>query len=131
MVKNIILLVSIVLCGISMSFSQNIKKPKSVKSIEIQGKVIAEDDNEPVPGVAIFVKDTSNGVATDFDGNFKIYVNIGDILTLSCLGFRNTEYTITSKEKVYNLFKAEYSVIRPNNSNRLWRSGKKRFNGVY
>ena len=100
MVKNIILLVSIVLCGISMSFSQNIKKPKSVKSIEIQGKVIAEDDNEPVPGVAIFVKDTSNGVATDFDGNFKIYVNIGDILTLSCLGFRNTEYTITSKEKV-------------------------------
>ena len=41
----------------------------------ITGKVIDSDLNAPLPGANIIEKGTSNGVSTDFDGNFTLTTN--------------------------------------------------------
>ncbi len=38
----------------------------------INGSVVDEETNQPLPGVNIVVKGTYTGVSADFDGNFTI-----------------------------------------------------------
>ena len=42
--------------------------------------VIVDMDGTPLPGVNVFIKGTSIGTATDFDGNYSISANTGDVL---------------------------------------------------
>lgn len=42
----------------------------------IQGSV--SDETGPLPGVSVLEKGTSNGVVSDFDGNFSITVSDSD-----------------------------------------------------
>ena len=55
---------------------------------------LVTDDQGPLPGATIVVKGTSNGVTTDFDGNFSIKASEGDILVVSFVGFENQEVTM-------------------------------------
>ena len=43
------------------------------QSFTVKGKVIAEEGNEPLIGVAI-MQGTNNGVITDIDGNYSIEI---------------------------------------------------------
>ena len=52
----------------------------------ISGKV-TDTKRIPIPGVNILLKGTKNSTQTDFDGNFKIKANKGDILTVSYVSF--------------------------------------------
>lgn len=53
----------------------------------LKGKVVSETDNQPIPGVNVAVKNTSKGAVTDFDGNYQIQVNKGDVLQFSYVGY--------------------------------------------
>ena len=55
-------------------------------------------DGGPLPGVNVIIKGTSNGTATDFDGNYTID-NVGDdaILVFSFMGFVNQEVTVSDR----------------------------------
>ncbi|MDO7171658.1 SusC/RagA family TonB-linked outer membrane protein [Mariniflexile sp. AS56] len=55
--------------------------------------VVADSQNIPIPGVNVVVKGTSNGAATDFDGNYQISAKSGDVLVFSYLGFKSQEVT--------------------------------------
>ncbi|SHE98759.1 TonB-linked outer membrane protein, SusC/RagA family [Arenibacter palladensis] len=59
------------------------------------GKVVDQDSN-PLPGVNVIVKGTSNGTQTDFDGNYSIDVATGQILIFTYLGQRPEEITVGS-----------------------------------
>ena len=53
--------------------------------------------NEPLPGVNVILKNSTNGTTTDFDGNFTLAnVSVGDVLVFSYISFRTQEVTITS-----------------------------------
>ncbi|WP_298531890.1 TonB-dependent receptor [uncultured Algibacter sp.] len=53
------------------------------------------DDQFPLPGVNIIVKNTTNGVTTDFDGNFTLDdVSASDILVFSYVGYKTIEVPI-------------------------------------
>jgi TonB-linked SusC/RagA family outer membrane protein len=52
----------------------------------ISGKV-TDSKRVPIPGVNIVLKGTSVSTQTDFDGNFKISANKGDILIVSYVSF--------------------------------------------
>ena len=54
--------------------------------INIKGIVI-DQQKIPLPGATIVVENTTNGSTTDFDGNFSINANIGDVLIVSYIGF--------------------------------------------
>ena len=54
----------------------------------ISGTVKDQGLNEPLPGVNVFVKNTTNGTSTDFDGNYAINnVKKGDVLIFSYISF--------------------------------------------
>lgn len=54
----------------------------------VRGKVI-DASGEPVLGATVQIEGTSNGVTTDFDGNYEIPVNGGQNLVVSYLGYDN------------------------------------------
>jgi len=61
------------------------------------GKVL--DENQiPLPGATVVAKGTSNGVATDFDGNFEIGISADDdTLVISYIGYITKEVGISGK----------------------------------
>lgn len=59
----------------------------------ISGKV-SDNNGVPLPGVNIVVIGTTNGTATDFDGNYSLDVVDSDILEISYIGFEAQEITV-------------------------------------
>ena len=54
-----------------------------------------------LPGVSVLIKDTANGTATDFDGNFSLQVdNANTILVFSYVGFETVELTASANMSV-------------------------------
>ena len=62
---------------------------------EVKGVVTDAADGMPVPGVSVIVQNTSNGTSTDFDGNYNISVNIGDVLVFSYIGKLSSSVKVT------------------------------------
>lgn len=61
----------------------------------VKGVVKEKATGEGLPGVSVLVKGTTNGVYTDFDGNFQLNnVKTGDVLVFTYLGFTDKEVTI-------------------------------------
>ena len=54
--------------------------------------VVTDEFGEPLPGVNVVVKGTTNGVITDFDGNYSLQdVNTNDVLEFSFVGFTSKQ----------------------------------------
>ncbi len=62
----------------------------NAQSRTITGTVTSNTDGLPLPGVNVIVKGTSNGVQTDFDGNYFIMAETGDVLVFSFIGMKET-----------------------------------------
>lgn len=57
-----------------------------------QTGVVIDQNNEPMIGVTVKVRDTNNGAITDLDGNFSIKCNKGAVLTFSFMGYKTIEH---------------------------------------
>ena len=66
----------------------------------VTGKVVASDDGMGIPGVNVVVKGTTNGTATDFDGNYSITASTNATLVFSYLGFVKKEVGIAGQSTV-------------------------------
>ncbi len=64
---------------------------------QITGKVI-DKNGEPLPGVNVYEKETTNGVITGIDGNFTINVSSPDaVIVFSFIGFVTQEVNVASR----------------------------------
>jgi len=63
----------------------------------LTGTVTEQSTSIPLPGVNVVIKGTSTGTATDFDGNYQIDVNSGDIIVFSYVGYQPQEITFTGQ----------------------------------
>ena len=70
------------------------------QQIEVTGVVTSGADGYGVIGAAVMEKGTTNGVTTDFDGNFTIRVNEGAILVFSSIGYTTLELPATENMSV-------------------------------
>ena len=61
------------------------------------------DGQEPLIGATVLVKGSSTGVVTDFNGDFTIDANQGDVLTISYTGFTAIDVTITDAASKMNV----------------------------
>lgn len=68
----------------------------AVSAQTITGVVMAEGEPDPVIGANIMVKGTTVGTITDFDGNFELQANAGDVLVVSYMGYKPQEVTATT-----------------------------------
>jgi len=70
----------------------------------VKGKVLEKSSGQPLPGVNIIVKGTTNGTTTDFDGTFNLDVKIPNaILVFSYLGYKTQEVAISENFITVNL----------------------------
>ena len=63
--------------------------------VRVTGKVI-DNLGEPMIGVSILEKGTSNGVVTDIDGNYSLNAQRGGTLVFSYVGYVTQEHPVTS-----------------------------------
>ncbi|WP_299556873.1 SusC/RagA family TonB-linked outer membrane protein [Seonamhaeicola sp.] len=63
----------------------------------VKGTVTEKSTSIPLPGVNVVIKDSTTGTATDFDGNYQIEANNGDILVFSYVGYQPVEITFTGQ----------------------------------
>ncbi|WP_034042063.1 SusC/RagA family TonB-linked outer membrane protein [Wocania ichthyoenteri] len=66
---------------------------KNVLQNEIKGKITGTD-GIPLIGVNIIIQNTTTGAQSDFDGNFSIQANKGDVLEFSYLGMKTQTITV-------------------------------------
>ncbi|WP_339893507.1 TonB-dependent receptor [uncultured Algibacter sp.] len=66
----------------------------------LTGTVTEQSTSIPLPGVNVVIKGTSTGTATDFDGNYRIDVNNGDVIVFSYVGYQSQEITYTGQSKL-------------------------------
>nr|WP_317631866.1 TonB-dependent receptor [uncultured Flavobacterium sp.] len=62
---------------------------------QISGTV-QEPDGFPLPGASVVIKGTTIGTSTDMDGKFQLSASTGDVITVSFLGYKTQEITVTS-----------------------------------
>lgn len=67
----------------------------SAQDLPVTGKVTSATDGSPLMGVSVQIMGTSNGVATDAKGIFKINAPAGAVLKLSFIGFLTQEIKVT------------------------------------
>ena len=77
----------------------------SAQNFSVKGKVISEEGNEPLIGVAIVQEGSGNGVITDIDGNYNIEIKGAEqaTLTFSYVGMQQQQHTVTASTKTLNI----------------------------
>ncbi|HJC96706.1 MAG TPA: TonB-dependent receptor plug domain-containing protein, partial [Candidatus Phocaeicola gallinarum] len=60
------------------------------QSLTVTG-VVKDNMGEAVIGANVVVKGTTNGTITDFDGNFTLTANKGDVIVISFIGYQPQE----------------------------------------
>ena len=71
----------------------------------VNGRVISGDDSEPLIGVAVVQEGTTNGVITDFDGNYTIELKDCEkaVLAFSYVGMKTQKHVVNAKTNVLNI----------------------------
>ena len=73
----------------------------SGQSIEITGTVTDFEDGNPLPGVNVIEKGTTNGTVTDVDGTYSINVNSPDAaLQFSFIGYQSTQVEVGTRKVI-------------------------------
>lgn len=70
------------------------------QSSTVTGTVTDAKDGTPLPGVNVIEKGTTNGVTTDFDGNYSIDVAEGATLQFSFIGFTPQDITVNGQSTI-------------------------------
>ena len=66
------------------------------QSITIKG-VVKDTAGEPVIGASVVEKGTTNGIITDFDGNFELKVSSNAVLSITFVGYQSQEIPVNGK----------------------------------
>lgn len=89
--KSKLLLLLIFCFAVSTASAQN----------TVTGTILSADDNQPLPGVNILVKNTTTGTTTDIDGNYSIQVPDNDaVLVFSFVGYLREEIVVGGRNRI-------------------------------
>ncbi len=86
--KSVIVFVFLIMQAGSLLFAQE---------LVIRGKVTSAEDGTELFGATVLEKGTTNGTATDINGEFRLKVKSGAVLVISSVGFLKKEVTVTDQ----------------------------------
>lgn len=72
---------------------------QEVKISQVSGRIVDEKGN-PVPGATVVIQGTTQGVASDAEGNYTIPVKPDDILRVSFIGYKPEVVEVKGKTKL-------------------------------
>ncbi|WP_298553319.1 TonB-dependent receptor [uncultured Algibacter sp.] len=87
--KQLVLILISALCLSFTATSQNM----------VSG-TITDEQGQPIPGVNVLEKNTSNGFVSDFDGNYTMSIGDNSILVFSYIGFKTQEVAVGNRNTV-------------------------------
>ncbi len=61
---------------------------------------VTDQNGVPLPGVNVFVKGTSTGTQTDFDGNYSLDAAAGQTIVFSYVGYKNQEIVLADQQEL-------------------------------
>jgi len=70
------------------------------QDISLSGTVTAADDGQPLPGVSVVVKGTTNGTVTDVDGNYQLEVPREAVIQFSFIGMQSQEIPVNGLSEI-------------------------------
>lgn len=97
--KKIVTIILAVLLAQLLSFGQN----------TVSG-IVFDQNGEPLPGVAVQIKNTTNGTLTDAQGKYSVSVAKGETLVFSCLGMLDAEVIVSKAVHNVKLLTDSYSL---------------------
>lgn len=81
------------------------------QTVTVKGKVV-DEQNEPLIGVNVVVKGTTNGMNTDFDGNYELSnVPADGILVFSYIGMKTQTIDVKNKTIINVVLKDDTSLL--------------------
>ncbi len=72
--------------------------------------IVSDDNNLPLPGATVIIQGTSNGTSSDFDGNYSITANTGDVLVYSFVGYATQLVTVGASNTINVSLKADNAL---------------------
>jgi TonB-dependent starch-binding outer membrane protein SusC len=69
------------------------------QTITVTG-IVKNSSGEPIPGVTVLEKNTSNGLVTDMNGNYSIMVKTNSILVFSFIGYQTVEEQVGNRKTI-------------------------------
>lgn len=98
------------LSKVSTSASSSSVKAAQQQTKTVSGRIV-DAKGEPLIGVTVIEKGTTNGAITDFDGNYSLTVPDGAILQYSYVGYKNVEMSVTGKNTIDITMKEDTEVL--------------------
>lgn len=77
---------------------------------KVTGKVV-DASNEPLIGVSVLEKGTTNGTITDFDGNYTLTVGSRAVLKYSYVGYQTVEVPVNDKKTIDVVMKEDAQAL--------------------
>ena len=71
---------------------------------------VSDNNSMPLPGATVVIKGTSTGASTDFDGNYSITANVGDVLNFSYVGYSGQSVPVGATTTMINV------ILQPDNA---------------
>ena len=72
---------------------------------------VVSDASRPLPGASVVIKGSTTGTTTDFDGNYSIEANVGDILMFSFIGYTTKEITVGKSNTINVTLKEDVAKL--------------------
>ena len=83
---------------------------QTVQQKKVTGKVV-DASGQPLIGVTVMEKGTTNGGITDFDGNFSLEVSDKAVLQFSYVGYKTIEMSVVGKTVLNLTMKEDTEVL--------------------
>ena len=61
---------------------------------------VSDENGLPLIGATVVISGTTSGTTTDFDGNYKINANTGDVLNISYVGYSDQNITVGTSNTI-------------------------------
>lgn len=101
MQKNIFLFLTFITIQFIAFGQQQVLQKKSNKEYTLSGKVTDKETSEELIGVNIYVEsDKLKGTITDFEGNYSLKVNEGDVVIFRYVGFQDDTVVVTGDQEL-------------------------------
>lgn len=94
----------------SPSASSTSLKAAQQQTKTVTGRII-DAKGEPLIGVTVIEKDTTNGAITDFDGNYSLSVPDAAVLQYSYVGYQTVEMSVAGKNVIDITMKEDTEVL--------------------
>lgn len=70
------------------------------QSATVSGRITDSESNEPLPGVNVLIKNSTQGTVTDLDGNFALQATPEDVLVFSFIGYLTEEVQVGDQTNI-------------------------------